>query len=99
MRANRHLFLPLFLTFAFASQRSLGTNELAGLTITSRPIDGRVISNLLAAYDAGDGYPSAKGHRSLLRLPHALSLRVDGSEDGRATLAALTASGGELQGF
>src|SRR5262245_29384253 len=99
MRPTRPYLFFLVAFFAFISQRSLAANELSGLTVTSRPIDGRVVSNLLSAYDAGDGYTGAKGRRSLLRLPNSFSVRVDRGEDRHAKLVALTASGGALEGF
>ena len=70
----------------------------AGITVTSRPVDSLAVSNLLSAYDAGDGYAGAMGRRTLLRLRDALAVRVKANGTG-PKLSDLTAKGSALEGF
>jgi len=70
-----------------------------GITVTSRPLDARLVSNFVAAYDTGDGYAAAKGRRTLLRLGDAVAVRVAKGIEITAKLRELTAKGGALEGF
>jgi len=61
-------------------------------------VDSLAVSNLLSAYDAGDGYAGAMGRRTLLRLRDALAVRVKANGTG-PKLSDLTAKGSALEGF
>src|SRR5262245_14646986 len=90
MRRSSYLLLPAILLFCAIQPHGL---MAAGITVTSRPVDTRVVSNLFAAYDAGDGFTGADGRRTLLRLRDGVSVRVAKTNEPGAQLAAVTGQG------
>src|SRR5688500_14213814 len=67
--------------------------DLSKVTVTSRSLSTQAAENLSSAYDAGDGYQSARGPRSFLRLAGAFSVRIREGHEG------LTNPGGPFAGF
>jgi len=95
-----HRLLPAFLVFSVLHLEHLPAADIpAGITVTSRPLDTRVLSNFGAAYDAGDSYAGARGRRTLLRLRDAVAVRVAAGTETSAKLRDLTAKGATLEGF
>jgi len=98
MRLSHCLLLAVLLFCEIHPQQLLAADIPAGITVTSRRVDSLAASNLLSAYDAGDGYASPSGRRTLLRPRDAVAVRVKGNETGEK-LSDLTAKGSALEGF